>query len=524
MSQLGGVLRRAGKSPAYLEVGEDETQTGQAFSSVLELNGWPVRLSIDDEHIVWSPVPSDDQCLPIALPSLAAKHKQVAVRDILCASIGEPVVHSLPGCCGAGGKYTVHRLVLHVLRRQRTARSNWRLVAVRFDSMEQEIVRGWATAINARVAKLEGRPSKLLVIVNPFGGAGAAQAVWERVYKRAFQPAGIKCEVVETQRQLHAHNLIAELTASQLLGLDGVVAVGGDGLFHEVVNGVMDVREQGGERALHAAYLRVGHIPAGSTDAVSCSMHGTRDEMTAALHIVVGDRAAVDVLRIDTSDGRHRYAITMAAYGYMGDLMRESEGLRWLGPLRYDLVGARTLLRGKTYRARVKYLPAEVQNADLQRVCGVSCDTCRQYRESSGGATNFMAHASTALKQSPERWLEKEGEWVAVMVLIPTCRSNKSLRGVAPFNHLSDGKALLVLVSRCNPLQYLQFLYELSKAGVGRGKFPFVEVVDVTAVQLEAVGELSSWNVDGELLQDRHLCAQVHGALVDVFARGPDVK
>ncbi len=37
----------------------------------------------------------------------------------------------------------------------------------------------------------------------------------------------------------------------------------------------------------------------------------------------------LDAARVDTGNGKHCYAVTMAAYGYLGDLMRESEGLRW---------------------------------------------------------------------------------------------------------------------------------------------------------------------------------------------------
>ena len=47
----------------------------------------------------------------------------------------------------------------------------------------------------------------------------------------------------------------------------------------------------------------------------------------------------MDVMRVDTKDGHHRYAMCTACYGYMGDLMHTSEGLRWLGPSRYNLAG-----------------------------------------------------------------------------------------------------------------------------------------------------------------------------------------
>ena len=52
--------------------------------------------------------------------------------------------------------------------------------------------------------------------------------------------------------------------------------VGGDGLFSEVLNGLIRVWVGGGPKAEAAANLRLGHIPAGSTDAVAYSLNGTR--------------------------------------------------------------------------------------------------------------------------------------------------------------------------------------------------------------------------------------------------------
>ena len=71
------------------------------------------------------------------------------------------------------------------------------------------------------------------------------------------------------------------------------IQVGGDGLFQEAVNGLVQLRarsQKEGPAGQQAAALRLGHIPAGSTDAVAYSIHGTRDVTTAALHIVTGDR------------------------------------------------------------------------------------------------------------------------------------------------------------------------------------------------------------------------------------------
>ena len=51
-------------------------------------------------------------------------------------------------------------------------------------------------------------------------------------------------------------------------------------------------------------------------------------------------------------------------------------------------------------------------------------------------------------------------------------------------------------------------------------KFPYVDVIDCTAVHIVPSGAESSWSVDGELLTDNHLSGEVHRGLMNVFARG----
>ena len=90
---------------------------------------------------------------------------------------------------------------------------------------------------------------------------------------------------------------VSAASKSSSLPQDGrhsaAVQVGGDGLFQEAVNGLIQLRARSeGPASEQAAALRLGHIPAGSTDAVAYSIHGTRDVTTAALHIVTGDRLA----------------------------------------------------------------------------------------------------------------------------------------------------------------------------------------------------------------------------------------
>ena len=72
-------------------------------------------------------------------------------------------------------------------------------------------------------------------------------------------------------------------------------------------------------------------------------------------------RMPLDVMRVDTEDGHYRYSVCVASYGYMGDLMKQSERMRWVGPARYNLAGAATLFKGRNYKAKVSWLPAQTR-------------------------------------------------------------------------------------------------------------------------------------------------------------------
>ena len=42
-------------------------------------------------------------------------------------------------------------------------------------------------------------------------------------------------------------------------------------------------------------------------------------------------------------------------------------------------------------------------------------------------------------------------------------------------------------------------------------------------MRVEPLGQESSWNVDGELLENNHVTCQVHKGLVEIFARGVEL-
>ena len=75
------------------------------------------------------------------------------------------------------------------------------------------------------------KPRNLLVFINPFGGKGRGKQLWETKVSDVFKTAGVGCKVIVTERAGHALDLLQTMS---LEGIDGIISVGGDGMFSEV--------------------------------------------------------------------------------------------------------------------------------------------------------------------------------------------------------------------------------------------------------------------------------------------------
>ena len=99
----------------------------------------------------------------------------------------------------------------------------------------------------------------------------------------------------------------------------------------------VDLNESGS--SLPKPGLPVGVIPSGSTDTVAYSLHGTTDVETAAIHVIFGDVTGLDLSSVHGERGLLRIYASILSYGYLGDVVRDSEKFRWMGPQRYDYSG-----------------------------------------------------------------------------------------------------------------------------------------------------------------------------------------
>ena len=97
-----------------------------------------------------------------------------------------------------------------------------------------------------------------MVLINPFGGAGAAAQAWIDA-QPILENAHVDLTVKETERARHAFDIVQGLAPGEF---DAIVTISGDGLIHEVVNGIM-LRK---DKYQFLQTVTIGFIPGGTAN------------------------------------------------------------------------------------------------------------------------------------------------------------------------------------------------------------------------------------------------------------------
>ncbi|TMF98398.1 MAG: hypothetical protein E6I10_05140 [Chloroflexi bacterium] len=143
-------------------------------------------------------------------------------------------------------------------------------------------------------------------MVNPAAGSGRARGFWRRCAEACHD---LTLEVVETRRRGDAADYAA--AAGDRL----VIAVGGDGTAHEVVNGLL--------RRPTARPPRVGFLQRGTGADLRRSVASPRRPEDVAAWLTSDRWRPLDAGRLSTSTGR-RYFINVADAGIGAEIVRRA--------------------------------------------------------------------------------------------------------------------------------------------------------------------------------------------------------
>lgn len=198
------------------------------------------------------------------------------------------------------------------------------------------------------------------VILNPMAGSAEETEALERVISDLDGT-----ELLRTEGEGDAKRLAGERAMSH----DLVVAAGGDGTLHEVVNGLWN---GGGERPKAA----VGLIPLGTGNDFARTAEISLDPRIALELALRGARRPLDLMRLTWND-EQRVAINVCAGGFSGAMNEHltPELKQTWGPLAYLLGAAAALPDLAGYDVEIGWEDAAPEPVDAINVVVANCRT-----------------------------------------------------------------------------------------------------------------------------------------------------
>ena len=157
------------------------------------------------------------------------------------------------------------------------------------------------------------------IILNPVAGRGRGARV-EPELRRYLETEGLDFDLVHTTGRGHAAELAQQAVRD---GFEIVVAAGGDGTFHEVVNGLMTA-SGGGETGT------LGIIPIGSGSDFAHTAGAPADLQAACHRLAHGQVRVVDVGRLTMPGLPPRYFDNTLGIGFDGVVTVEAVKVKWL--------------------------------------------------------------------------------------------------------------------------------------------------------------------------------------------------
>ncbi|KAM3607318.1 uncharacterized protein V6R79_005582 [Siganus canaliculatus] len=367
------------------------------------------------------------------------------------------------------------------------------------------------------------RPKFVKVFINPSSHKKEAVHIYRDHVAPLFKMADVRTDITVTERKGHALSVMKECKLDEY---DGVVCVGGDGSVAELCHAMVfraQLDANSPEKPVKPV-LPLGIIPAGSTDVVSCSVHGVRDPVTAALHIVLGHLQQVDMCSFSSLGQLVRFGFS-AMFGFGGQSLARAEKKRWMSSSRrreYALV--KTLARLRPEDCQLSFLPAKNSDSLAHRL-----------------ESDFL------LIKEEESWTTNQGLYLSISIMSIPCLSPHTPQGLAPNTSLANGSAALIAVGNTSRSEFIKHLKRYNSSS-GQFSFSFVETHTVSAVKIrprsvigwseeesdeegdsktspmiQSEGATFPWNIDGELVEiANEVLIRVHPQLITLYGEEVD--
>ncbi|KAL2495102.1 Sphingosine kinase 1 [Forsythia ovata] len=346
-----------------------------------------------------------------------------------------------------------------------------------------------------------GRPKRLFIFVNPYGGKKSALKIFETEVKPLLNDANIDFIVQETKYQLHAKEVVQDL---DLTKYDGIICVSGDGILVEVVNGLLNREDWDA-----AIRIPLGIVPAGTGNGMIKSLLDSVGQPCAAfnatLAVIRGHKRTLDVATISQGDTRY-FSVLMLAWGLVADIDIESEKYRWMGSARIDFYALQRIFGLRKYNGSIVFVPASGYEAygeplDQEDDIIVEIESESNSDKEPAGTQQYAYHGPPIDVKSLN-WRKINGPFVSIWLHNVPWGGEDAM--AAPDAEFSDGCLDLIMIKDCPKLSLLKIMTELNSGG--HVKSPYVSYLKVKAFVLqpghrtEDPTKAGIIDVDGEVL------------------------
>lgn len=187
------------------------------------------------------------------------------------------------------------------------------------------------------------------VILNPIADLGNGLKYLDTI--QALTQAHDEVDIVLSERPGHAEELAAAAIEE---GYELLVAAGGDGTVHEIVNGIMNSGQDG---------IKLGVIPLGSGNDFAYALGISNDVPTAVQNIYRGQTRVVDLATVEDDKGRLRYFENNMGVGFDANVViRTAEITRVRGFAKYMLAVLTTIAFDfQPYHVHVRFDQEEIE-------------------------------------------------------------------------------------------------------------------------------------------------------------------
>ncbi|KAF3451560.1 hypothetical protein FNV43_RR07655 [Rhamnella rubrinervis] len=343
-----------------------------------------------------------------------------------------------------------------------------------FQLLSEDMQSLWCQKLREYIDSL-GRPKRLLVFLNPFGGSRSASKIFIDHVRPLLEDADIQFTLQETQYQLHAKEVAKTLDLSKY---DGIVCVSGDGIMVEVVNGLLEREDW--EAAIK---MPLGVVPAGTGNGMAKSLLDSVGEpctaSNAVLAIIRGRKRSLDVATISQGETKF-FSVLMLAWGLIADIDIESEKYRWMGRARIDFYALQRVINLRQYNGRITFVPAPGFEDYGEPTSYSVHDECGPSHEEEPVKFQRYYHGPDANLENME-WRTIEGPFVSVWLHNVPWGSEDTM--AAPQAKFSDGYLDLIIMKNCPKLALLSLVTGLNNGS--HVNSPYVMYFKVKAFILE---------------------------------------